>query len=71
MPSAQKKRRSYDLPPELQGERILTMQEVYDLSGLSPDTWRLRYPHLVIRLSPRRQGVKLKHVLELGQTPAA
>ena len=69
MPRAQKRRR-FVLPPELALERIVTMQEAYEISGLSPDAWRDNYPEFVLRISPRRQGVKLKHVLSVGQTPA-
>jgi hypothetical protein len=70
MPRPQKRRR-FTLPPELEGERILTMDEVYQLSGLSPDCWRDNYPEHVLQLSPKRQGVKLKHVLALGRPLSA
>ena len=68
MPGATKRR--YKLPMELELERIVTLREAHDISGLSPDAWRNNYPDLIIRLSPRRQGIKLKHVLSVGQ-PAA
>ena len=68
MPGATKRR--YQLPLELELERIITLREAHDISGLSPDAWRNNYPDLIIRLSPRRQGIKLKHVLSVGQ-PAA
>jgi hypothetical protein len=68
MPGATKRR--YKLPAELELERIVTLQEAYEFSGLSPDAWRDNYPDLIIQLSPRRQGIKLKHVLNVGQ-PAA
>jgi len=70
MPGASK-RRSYQLSPELELERIVTLREAYDLSGLSPDAWRDNYPDLIIQLSPRRQGIKLKNVLSVGQTTPA
>jgi hypothetical protein len=63
-------RRRYKLPLELELERIVTLREAHEISGLSPDAWRDNYPELIIQLSPRRQGVKLKHVLNVGQ-PAA
>ena len=68
MPRAQKRR--YKLPPELELERVVTLEEAYAISSLSPDAWRDNYPDLVIQLSPKRQGIKLKHVLAVGQTPA-
>ena len=69
MPGATKRR--YRLPPELELERIITLREAHEISGLSPDAWRDHYPDLIIQLSPRRQGIKLKHVLNVRQIPAA
>ena len=69
MPGASTRR--YRLPPELEGEKIVSLREAYELTGLSPDAWRDHYPHLILRLSPRRLGIKLKHVLGVGQEPAA
>ena len=68
MPGATKRR--YKLPLELELERIITLREAHEISGLSPDAWRDNYPDLILRLSPRRQGIKLKHVLNVGR-PAA
>ena len=68
MPGATKRR--YKLPLELELERIVTLREAHEISGLSPDAWRDNYPDLILRLSPRRQGIKLKHVLNVGR-PAA
>jgi hypothetical protein len=59
--------RRYQLPTELEGERIVTLKEASELSGLSSDTWKRVYPDLILKLSPRRLGVKLKHVLSVGQ----
>ena len=69
MPGATKHR--YRLPPDLEGEKIVSLREAYELTGLSVDGWRDHYPHLILRLSPRRLGIKLKHVLGVGQEPAA
>jgi hypothetical protein len=66
MPAPQKRRR-FHLPAELAWERIVSLQEAYDLSSISADCWRRHYSHLLIKLSPRRWGVKLKHVLNIGQ----
>jgi hypothetical protein len=60
-------RRRFQLPTELEGERIVGLQDAAELSGISVDTWKRRYQHLLIRLSPRRLGVKLRDVLSLGQ----
>ena len=69
MPGTMKRR--FELSHELELERIVTLTEAHDLSGLSPDTWRRRYPQLILRLSPRRCGIKLKHVLNVGQEQPA
>ena len=66
MPGATKRR--YRLPPELELERLVSLKEAHEISGLSPDAWRDNYPDLIVRLSPRRLGIKLKHVLNVGTT---
>jgi hypothetical protein len=68
MPGAVKRR--FTLPAELMGEQIVSLQVAAELSGLSIDTWRRRYSALIVRLSPRRRGVKLKDALRVGE-PAA
>jgi hypothetical protein len=68
MPGASKRR--FQLSTELELERIITLREAHEISGLSPDAWRDNHRDKIIQLSPRRQGIKLKHVLNVGQ-PAA
>jgi hypothetical protein len=53
------------IPLELQLERIVSLEQAAELSGLSPDTWRRRFPEKIKRLSPRRVGVKLREALML------
>jgi len=53
-------------PPGLELERMLTLDETAELTGLSTDTLRRRYTHLIRRLSPRRVGMKLRDVLTIG-----
>ena len=48
--------RRYTLPVALEGERIISLHEAAEIAGVSTDTLRRRYGHLVIRLSPRRGG---------------
>ena len=69
MPGAIKRR--WELPQELQGEQIVSLQVASEITGLSVDAWKDNYPELIIRLSPRRLGIKLRHVLGIGQTPPA
>jgi hypothetical protein len=69
MPARAKRR--LQLTPELELEKICSLREAYEISGLSPDAWRANYPHLIRRLSPRRLGIRLRDVLSVGGKPAA
>jgi hypothetical protein len=63
--------RRYTLPVALEGERIISLHEAAEIAGVSTDTLRRRYGHLVIRLSPRRVGIRLRDVLSIGQPQPA
>jgi hypothetical protein len=41
---------------------------VETVTSLSPDTQRREYLEFIIQLSPRRQGMKLKHALQIAGT---
>ena len=41
---------------------------VASVTTLSPETTKREYPEYVIRLSPRREGMKLKHALRIAGT---
>ena len=47
--------------PKTAGERT-----VESLTSLSPDTIKRRYPEYVVKLSPRREGMKTKHALAIS-----
>jgi hypothetical protein len=54
-------------PPQgLELERMLTLPEVSALTGLSPDTLKRRYSHLIRKMSPRRVAMKLRDALSIG-----
>jgi hypothetical protein len=53
----------------LQLERMITLAEASQLTGLSVDSLRRHYAHLIRHLSPRRLGMKLRDVLEVGSAP--
>jgi hypothetical protein len=55
-------------PPGLELERMLTLEEVAELTGLSPDTLRRRYAHLIKKLSPRRVGMRMRDALSIGES---
>jgi hypothetical protein len=58
------------LSPELQLEKVLAMHQAAEVTGLSTDTLERRYPHLIVRLSPRRKGIPVKHVLAITRGQA-
>jgi hypothetical protein len=67
--SASRRRRPRNpFPPTAKFEldRILSIDEVVALSGLSRDTIRRHYSHLIRRLSPRRLGMRLGDALTIG-----
>lgn len=51
-------------PQELQ--RIVDLKEAARLSGLSRDTLKRRHIDKIIRLSPRRVGMRVRDALMLG-----
>lgn len=69
MPGAAMRR--YTLPVALEGERIISLVEAAAIAGISPDTLRRRYGHLIIHISPRRRGIRLRDVLSIGQPQPA
>jgi hypothetical protein len=52
------------LPPELEGEKVVPLQVGAGIAGVSVDTLKRHYP--VVRLSPRRLGIKIKHCLKMA-----
>ena len=50
----------------LELERVLPMTEACEQTSLSADTLQRRYPELIVRLSPRRKGIKLRNVLAIS-----
>jgi hypothetical protein len=56
-------------PPGLSAfelERIITLVEAAQLTGLSEDSLRRHYAHLIRRLSPRRVGMKFRDAIAIG-----
>jgi hypothetical protein len=56
---------SRDRPNWIELERVITLKEAAELKSISVDTLKRRYQHLIIELSPRRRGMKVKHALGL------
>jgi hypothetical protein len=52
-----------ELSPELEKRRRVSVKFAAELKGISEDTFKKHYGHLIERTSPRRQTVKLGDVL--------
>ena len=63
--------RKTELRPDLELQRVITLREAAEISGISLDTIRRRYPQIIIKLSPRRVGVRLRDALSIGERPVA
>jgi hypothetical protein len=59
---------AFRIPAEYQLDQIIPLKEAAKLSGLSPGSWRRNFPTKIIRLGPRRIGVRLRDALLLGET---
>jgi hypothetical protein len=60
---------TFNLSPELELERIITILQASNVSTLSEDTIRRRHADKIIKLSPRRDGMKLRDALSLRRPP--
>jgi len=55
--------REIPLSRELELERMVSVDQAANLKGMSRDTFKREYAHLIRKLSPRRNGVKLRDAL--------
>jgi hypothetical protein len=53
-----------ELPPELSRQRMVSLAEAAAIRGVSVDTLRRRFPHLIKRVSPRRLAVRVGDLLD-------
>jgi hypothetical protein len=58
------------LSPELELERVVSLAQAADLAGMSKASIKRHHSDKIIRLTPRRKGMKVKHALSL-RLPAA
>jgi hypothetical protein len=62
-----------DKPNWLDLESVIPLQTIKggrdakQITGLSADTIKRRYPEYVKKLSARRRGIKLRHALEIAE----
>jgi hypothetical protein len=59
------------LSPEQELRKILPLEQVAEITNLSPDTLKRRHAALILRLSPRRLGMRLADALAIGERPIA
>jgi hypothetical protein len=52
-------------PTWLELERVISLPEATSLTNLSHDTLKKQYRHLIVRLSPRRVGMKMSDALAI------
>jgi hypothetical protein len=58
------------LPPDLQPRRMISLPQAAELRGISVDTFKRNYKHLIVRVSPRRLAVRLGDVINDPQAAA-
>jgi hypothetical protein len=59
------------LSPEQELRKILPLEQAAEITNLSPDTLKRRHATLILRLSPRRLGMRLADALAIGERPVA
>jgi hypothetical protein len=57
-------------PSWIELESVKRMPVVEEITSLSADNLRRTYPEFIIKLSPRRDGMKLKHALAIANGTA-
>jgi hypothetical protein len=57
----------FKLPHGHELDRIITLREAEKISTLSPDSWKRNHPDKIVKLSPRREGVRIGDALMLGR----
>jgi hypothetical protein len=57
---------THSYPTDHELNRVLTLSEAAHLCSLSIDTLRRRYKDKILRLSPRRSGIRVRDVLAIG-----
>jgi hypothetical protein len=63
--------RKVELRPDLELLRVLPVREAAEVAGISLDTLRRNHPDIILKLSTRRVGVRLRDALAIGGRPVA
>ncbi len=48
-------------------DRVWELPKAGGFLTISPDTLKRNYPHLIVQLSPRRRGIKFRHILQIAE----
>jgi hypothetical protein len=59
--------RSASKPTWIELQRIISLSEAAQLSGISIDTIKRRHADKIIELSPRRRGMRMRNALMLSE----
>jgi hypothetical protein len=59
------------LTTEMERRRVVSVQEAAEFAGVSKDTFKRHYSHLIRVLSPRRRGVQVGDLLDISGNPGA
>ena len=51
----------------IEGQRIVPLKEASRLAGVSVDTLRKHYRALIVRVGPKRVGMRLVDVISIGE----
>jgi transcriptional regulator GlxA family with amidase domain len=66
----QSKSARVQLSPEIELRRVLPLEQVTEITNLSRDTLKRNFQDKIIRLSPRRLGMRLSDALAIGRSAA-
>jgi hypothetical protein len=58
-----------ELPPELMLKRIISLEQAAEVKGISVDTLKRHYPHIIKDLSERRKGVTVDDAINAKPAP--
>jgi transcriptional regulator GlxA family with amidase domain len=67
----QSKSARVQLSQEVELRRVLPLEQVTEITNLSRDTLKRNFQDKIIRLSPRRLGMRLGDALAIGKPAAA
>jgi hypothetical protein len=59
----------FKLPPALELERIINLQDAEEVSSLSVDSLKRHHADKLVELGPRRLGMRLRDALMLRKSP--